>query len=231
MATAEAFDGACLVRREDRLLASLAPGDPLHDSLGLHAATLLGISAEAVAPTFAVDSILAAILEKRATIWLARVDQVAAAAQGGTVLPGLDRCLEVVVMPLASAAGLPAAIHAAESFREAYGIEPVTAFAPPEAGGLVAMNSPPNRATAAHEVTLNRGSVGRVINGVVVWPTVAERTRTGRPRHGSFPSGDAGRSLAIGATFPGAVGTALAAVLLADAFDVDGDGFLVPREG
>lgn len=48
-ATAEAFDGCVLLRRTDRLVASLAAGDPLHDTLGMHGGPLLGIHAARVA--------------------------------------------------------------------------------------------------------------------------------------------------------------------------------------
>jgi len=229
-ATAEAFDGACLVRREDRLLASLVPGDPLHESLGRYAAALLGIDAETIRAPLGAEAILAALVAKETTIWLARVDQVADVARLGQAgAPHLGRSLAAVVMPIASTAELPDAMRAAAAFREAFGIEPVTAYAPAEAGGLVAMNSPPARATAAHEVTLNRDSVGRVVNGVVVWPTGGERARVGRPPLPTSMAEAEGRSVAIGATFPAAVDDEPAAVVLAESFDIDGEGFLVPR--
>jgi hypothetical protein len=74
--------------------------------------------------------------------------------------------------------------------------------------------------------------VGRVLNGVVVWPRASDRERLGRePLPGGGIAAGEGRTLVIGATLPQTVdGAAPAAVLLANAFDVDGDGFLVPRE-
>ena len=76
-AEAEAFDGACLLRRTDRLVASLAPGDPLHATLGTQAGRLLGIAGDrdrrrAVGGTSSPRASTA----PRATIWLARIDQV-----------------------------------------------------------------------------------------------------------------------------------------------------------
>jgi acyl-[acyl-carrier-protein]-phospholipid O-acyltransferase/long-chain-fatty-acid--[acyl-carrier-protein] ligase len=238
-ATAEAFDGCCLVRRGDLLLASLAAGDPLHDSLGTHAGPLLGIRSRQVDPSLAARDMAELLIREKPNLWLARVDQVAAvAASCGAPLPRLDGTLSGVVMPIADVAELPRATAAAAAFLEAFGVEPVTAFVPREAGGLVAMNSPPARAAADHEITLKRGTVGRVVNGVVVWPRAEVRDRLGRP---PLPCGsnetDGAATLAIGATFPlprtaaDADGRQPAAVLLAAAFDVDADGFLVLREG
>ncbi len=226
LATAEAFDGCCLVRRDDRLLASLSPGDPLHESLGTHAAALLGIPATSVEPTSVPALLLERLMASRATIWLATVEQVAALARHADQLPV---GLQVVVMPLGSVAELPAANAAAVAFTEVFGIEPVTAFAPHEAGGLVAMNSPPARGVA-HEVSLKRESVGRVVNGVVVWPRSGDRERLARPALAGVPPAAADRSLAIGATLPESSGDQPRVVLLDEMFDVDADGFVMARE-
>jgi acyl-[acyl-carrier-protein]-phospholipid O-acyltransferase/long-chain-fatty-acid--[acyl-carrier-protein] ligase len=239
-ATAESFDGVCLVRRDDRLLASLAPGDPLHDTLGRDGPRLLGITGRAVEPGLDAAALAAALAGERATIWLARVEQVAAvAAWGGPAAraPDLGGRLTAVVMPIGSIAELAAARAAAEGFLATYGIEPVVAFAPREAGGLVAMNTPPARAGSTHEVTCKPETVGRVVNGVVVWPRAEERERLGMPPlfiAGGPPA--AGSSLVVGATLPrpdaAASGEPVAvppAMALAATFDVDTDGFLVPR--
>jgi acyl-[acyl-carrier-protein]-phospholipid O-acyltransferase/long-chain-fatty-acid--[acyl-carrier-protein] ligase len=230
LATAEAFDGCCLVRRDDRLLSSLGPGDPLHASLGSHAAVLLGVRATVVDHAATGDALLNRISAARATIWLASVEQVVAVARlpESGPRPRLADHLAAVVMPIAAEAELGAAAAAAAMFLEAFGIEPVTAFAPAEAAGLVAMNSPPTRA-AAHEVTLKRDSVGRVVNGAVVWPRASDRARLGRADLAEpMPADAAERSLLVAATMPGP-GDAARATLLADAFDVDADGFLVRR--
>jgi acyl-[acyl-carrier-protein]-phospholipid O-acyltransferase / long-chain-fatty-acid--[acyl-carrier-protein] ligase len=236
-ATAEAFDGACLVRRGDRMLASLAAGDPLHPALGTHAGRLLGIKASVVDGRHVSSRELGGMLAReKISIWLARIDQVAAVAMlpaGDDVpLPPLRGALEAVVMPIDDLADLPRAAQAAAAFLERHGVEPVVAFAPREARGLVAMNTPPARSGGDHEITLKRDTVGRVLNGVVVWPRASDRERLGLeplPR-GGIAAGE-GRTLVIGATLPQmAGGVAPLAVLLTDAFDVDADGFLVPRE-
>ena len=228
-ATAEAFDGCCLIRREDRLLQSLAPGDALHDSLGLHGSRLLGIRGFAAEPAASARSLAEAITRQRITVWLARIDQVErlAAAEAGDVA-ALPAALDAVVMPIGDVAELAVAEAAAVRFKERFGIEPVVAFAPREAGGLVAMNSPPSRATAAHEVTLKAGSPGRVVNGVVVWPQTAMRHGLGLAAEA--PDADAVRqTLAIAATAPQPQFDRPRSLTLAAEFDVDKEGFLVVK--
>ncbi|MFM8704439.1 MAG: hypothetical protein ACKOHG_11370, partial [Planctomycetia bacterium] len=235
-ATAEAFDGACLVRRVDRMLASLVPGDPLHESLGTHAGRLLGIKASVVDGRHVSSRELGGMLAReKISIWLARIDQVAAVAMlpasDDAPLPHLRGSLEAVVVPIDNLADLPRATQAAAAFLERHGVEPVVAFAPREARGLVAMNTPPAR-SVDHEITLKRDTVGRVLNGVVVWPRASDRERLGREGlPGSGIAAGESRTLVIGATLPQTAGSETPlAVLLADAFDVDSDGFLVPRE-
>ena len=243
-AAAEAFDGCCLVRRGDRMLASLASGDPLRDSLGLHGAKLLGIHGIVVDAGIASRQLGETILRERITIWLARVEQVLGLANeqvagSDTSLAGLKNTLDVVVMPIGSGAELARAREASARFQEAFGVEPVVAFAAREAGGLVAMNSPPARATADHEVTLKADTVGRVVNGVVVWPEAAIRDRLGlEPLVDQGIAAGEHRTLVIGATLPPRAGIGLdtsaalrpPACLLDAAFDIDKDGFLVVKE-
>jgi acyl-[acyl-carrier-protein]-phospholipid O-acyltransferase/long-chain-fatty-acid--[acyl-carrier-protein] ligase len=229
-ATAEAFDGCCLVRRDDRLVASLAAGDPLHDSLGLHAGRLLGIRATVVDPASVAAHVAATLVRDRATIWLARIEQVLALAAEPAAANGLADHLAVVVMPIARAADLPRAREAIDRFRAAFGIEPSVAYAPSEIGGLVAMNTPPSRIAWDHEVITKPDTVGRVVNGVAVWPRAGERSPLGLPSlagNGIDDAADA--TLAIAATAPGTRRGTARAALLSDAFDIDKDGFLVPR--
>jgi len=235
-ATAEAFDGCCLVRRGDRLLVSLAAGDPLHDSLGLHGSQLLGIRGLVAAADLPPRGLLDMLCRERITIWLARVEQVLAVAAEGSPEPPrsvpLAETLAAVVMPIGDVAALPRAREAAARFQEAFGVEPVAAYAPREAGGLVAMNSPPARATAAHEVTLRADTVGRVVSGAVVWPEASMRDRLGLESLDSagVARGER-RSLVIAATIPPADPAAAGPVpvLLETAFDVDNEGFLVVK--
>ena len=238
-AAAEAFDGCCLVRRGDRLLGSLAAGDPLHESLGLRAGELLGIRGRVAPADLPPRDLLDMLRRERITIWLARIEQVLAVAAEGPPEPSrsaplvpLVETLAAVVMPIDDVAALPRAREASTRFQEAFGVEPVVAYAPREAGGLVAMNSPPARATAAHELTLKADTVGRVVSGAVVWPEAAVRDRLGLASLASqgIAQGER-RSLVIAATLPPAGRTEVGPVpvLLETAFDVDNEGFLVVR--
>jgi 1-acyl-sn-glycerol-3-phosphate acyltransferase len=247
-ATAEAFDGCCLLRRSDRLVASLAPGDPLYDTLGRHGGPLLGIHAAVVPADAPAAEFVQTLVRERATLWLARPEQVAAVAAtleeassaatfsavadgetpGGSQLFGVTKTLCAVVMPLGSVRDLPAARAAAERFQAITGIDAVTAYAPPEAGGLVAMNTPLSRRGGDHETTCDPASVGRAVNGVVVWPSAALRSRLGFPPPADLPA-DATGSLVVGATLPCPAGGTSAtprAALLADAVTIDAEGFL-----
>ena len=222
-ATAEAFDGCCMVRRSDRLVASLAPGDPLKDSLGLHGGRLLGIRTTVLDADAPADAVAATLAREKATIWLARIEQVLALADKPEAAAGLAAHLAAVVLPIGSLAQLPRAREAIDAFREASGIGPVVAYAPPEVGGLVAMNTPAKRIEWDHETIAKPETVGRVVNGVVVWPQAGMRLPLGLSSLAAegVPD-DATATLAITAT-------GSKAALLADAFDVDKDGFLIPR--
>ena len=182
-AEAEAFDGACLVRQTDRLVASLAAGDPLHDSLGMHGGRLLGITATVLGGDSGAADVAQGLAAARATIWLARVEQVLALANDAASAAGLAGHLAAVVMPIAAASDLPWARHAAERFRDAHGVEPVVAYCPREAGGLVAMNTPPTRSAGNFEVTSKPETLGRVLNGCVVWPRAGLRPPLGLPSY------------------------------------------------
>jgi hypothetical protein len=88
-------------------------------------------------------------------------------------------------------------------------------------------------------VTLQADTVGRVVNGVVVWPEAVIRDRLGLESlidQGIAP--DETRTLVIGATLPprggnghGTTGPARPTARLLDTgFDVDKEGFLVVKE-
>jgi acyl-[acyl-carrier-protein]-phospholipid O-acyltransferase / long-chain-fatty-acid--[acyl-carrier-protein] ligase len=229
-AEAEAFDGACLLRREDRLVTSLAPGDPLAGTLGTHAKPLLGIAATLVDAASSPSEIVRVLTATRATVWLARVEQVEALAAEPEGRPRLAEHLAAIVMPIAAAADLPWARHAAERFQAAHGIEPVVAYCPREAGCLVAMNTPPARAAGDFEITHKPDSLGRVLNGGVIWPRASLRPPLGLPSLASAGiATDADATLVISALLPRPGDTAPAATLLADSLDVDKEGFLVLR--
>lgn len=233
-ATLEAFDGCCLLHGGDHVVASLAAGDPLHDALGVASSLrmLVGTArvVDAATPAGDLARLLAA---ERATVWIARVAQVAAvAAEPGPAT--LAAHLSAVVMPIGSIVELAAARAASAAFRASTGIEPVVAYAPRDAGGLVAMNTPPGRPGADHEVTCRPETIGRVVNGVVVWPEARMRTRLGLESLAAAGiADDSPRSLVIGATLPGGAANDAEtprALLLADAFTIDDDGFLVVRD-
>ncbi len=233
-ATAEAFDGCCLVRRNDRIVASLAAGDPLHDSLGLHAGRLLGIRAAVIDAATPVRGLADALAREQATIWLARVEQVLAMAAEPALAGGMAAHLAAVVLPIDSVNELPRAREAIDRFKAASGIEPVVAYAPREAGGLVAMNTPPARIGWDHETLVKPETVGRVVNGAVVWPRAAMRLPLGLPSLANRGVPDAAEAtLVITATGPAAPGAAEPSLprpaLLRDAFDIDKEGFLIAR--
>jgi acyl-[acyl-carrier-protein]-phospholipid O-acyltransferase/long-chain-fatty-acid--[acyl-carrier-protein] ligase len=234
-AEAEAFDGACLIRRTDQLLSTLAVGDPLQATLGSHGRRLLGIPCHAISADTPAAELARTVVASRSTLWLARIEQVESLVRE----PLGGHCLAGVVMPIGSATDLDWARHASERFQEAHGIEPVVAYAPPEAGGLLAMNTPPARSAGDFEVTNKPESLGRVLNGCVVWPRASDRLPLDRPSLAAagIPD-DSPASLAIAATLPcpesqrgapHAHGIQPRAALLRDALDVDKEGFLIPR--
>jgi len=230
-AEAEAFDGACLLRREDRLVVSLAPGDPLEATLGSHAQTLLGIATTPLAAASPPSEIARTLAATRATIWLARSPQLQALAAEPDGSLKLADHLTAIVMPVAAAADLPWARHVAERFQAAHGIEPVVAYCPREAGCLVAMNTPPARAAGEFEITHKPDTLGRVLNGGVVWPRATLRPPLGLPSLASVGvPDDCEATLVISALLPRPAESTPGVARLADALNVDKEGFLVPRD-
>jgi 1-acyl-sn-glycerol-3-phosphate acyltransferase len=253
-AVAEAVDGCLLVRRSDRLLSSLAFGDPLSGFFGEGAGKRLAIHGVVVDGHAEASELLRRLVEERITLWVGRPAQVAAVAslmRSGS--PG-PLAVEGVVMPIASVADLAAAEQAAEEFHAACGVRPVVAYAP-DGHSLVSMNTPPARC-ASHEVTHKAGTMGRTVNGAVIWPRASMRRDLGLadPEGLSLDGREAG-TLVIAATIPRPTSdrpaamplarsasdqpTAMplarsasdqpAAMLLDEGFDIDADGFVVPR--
>jgi 1-acyl-sn-glycerol-3-phosphate acyltransferase len=230
-ATAEAFDGSCLIRRDDRMVSSLAPGDPLHLHLGICGGPLLGIAAAAIDAGLPPMSMAAELERLRATVWLARADQVAAIAalpSPGTGLP------DAIVIPIDDPADLGEARRAAEAFKAARGIEPVVAFAPRAVGGLVAMNTPPSRLRIDQEVSCCPESLGRVVMGAVVWPDASLRVRLGLAPSGDGAAADkvtlVVAATGVGQADGGAAGGAddSPSYPLATGYVLDDQGFLFP---
>ena len=137
-------------------------------------------------------------------------------------------------MPIEDAATLPQVQIVIAEFRDACGIEPVVAFAPRGTGGLVAMNTPPLRSFADHERTNKIDTLGRVNNGVVVWPRAIIRKQMQREPLPLSGVPQDGLPIVIGATLSLPLTTfashelmAPAACLLEEEFEVDKEGFLV----
>jgi len=201
-ATAEAFESGCLVRRDDRMVSSLVPTDPLSIDLGVCGGPLLGIAATTIDPDLSAGAMIEELKRLRATIWLARVRQVAAMA----ALPSeqVGRLPEVIVIPIGDGRELAIARQAGAAFHAAHKIEPVVAFAPEAVGGLVSINTPPSRLAADVEIISRPESLGRVVMGVVVWPLASDRARLGLEPLGRDASGggasEAAGSLVVAAT-------------------------------
>jgi len=199
-AAAEAFDGACLVNRDDVLVSSLGPDDPLGRTLGPLGARLLGVRG-AAAIDHAVDAagLVNRLASAGATIWLAPIrhlETLVAAADTVSLPPRLD----AIVVPLAERSDKSRADAAADAFRQRFGVEPVTAWTACSGQVLVAMNTPPSRVPPGHDVPFRPASLGRVVSGVVVWPTAAQRLSLGLPPIEGVAA-DA-RGLVIGAPLP-----------------------------
>ena len=228
-ATAEALHGCCLLTRRDRLLVSLAATDPLGDGFQADSLQALGVVGRAVSAEGTTADLLEALSGHRATVWLARSGQVAAVAAAG-LQPGFEPP-QVVVLPLASTADLSAVQPAVEAYAAAFGSEPVVAYAPPGCG-LVAMNTPRCRGQV-QEVTWKADSLGRVVNGAVVWPRASLRREADREPLLGLGAGSCGAgvedaaSIVVAATIP--AGTGLGWRELPERFDVDDDGFLQLR--
>ena len=94
------------------------------------------------------------------------------------------------------------------------------------------MNTPPARIAWDHETIHRPETLGRVVNGVVVWPQAAMRLRLGLPAYDtSGGAAEAAATLAIAAT--GQLRKSPVepvASRLDAAFEIDKEGFLVPPD-
>ena len=223
-ATAEAFDGGCVLRRSDSLLSTLTAEHPLSGPLGQFAGPLLGVHGIWAEPPATADVLEAQLACGPATVWIAEPGQLVIASAGKASLP---KQLSVVVAVLTDAAELPAFEEAAALFSQACGITPVVAFAPAGCGGLLSMNTPPTRNAGDHELTLKLGTLGRVLNGSVVWPTAGLRRCLGLADWAGMEAFSDDQPLALGAGFAGRRGDAEDLVALPlDGLTVDHDGFV-----
>jgi hypothetical protein len=214
------------------MVSSLAPGDPLQIQLGTCGGPLLGIAATTLEPGLPAAELFAGVIRTRATIWLARVGQIAAMA--ALPSPGTARLPEVIVIPIGDHRDLAAARAAAAAFAQAHAREPVVAFAPEAVGGIVSMNAPSSRFDTAFEGAGCPESLGLVVMGVVVWPQASTRDRLGlAPTEGDAPLADS--TLVVAATGARPATPALAGASTAPppfrlpaGYLVDDRGFLFP---
>jgi acyl-[acyl-carrier-protein]-phospholipid O-acyltransferase/long-chain-fatty-acid--[acyl-carrier-protein] ligase len=226
-ATAEAFDGACMIRRSDLLVSTVSGVHPLADALGRYAGALLGIRAIWGEQRLSPYEIAEVLSCGPANIWVAELPQLVAVAAESS--PRLPASLEVIVVPLTDAGEVAEFEAVAAACLERHGIMPVAGFAPAGSGGLLAMNTPPCRNVSPHEMTSKAGTLGRVLNGSVVWPTAAARRVLGFSETPEVAAVDGGLPLALGAGFVARRRNATdLAPLPLPGIVVDHDGFLLP---
>lgn len=223
-ATAEAIHGCCLLSRQDRLVSSLSANDPLSPFITVDSFRQLGVTVRELGGELPGEELLEAITRHGATVWLARPDQLRAVA--AVARSAESKLPDVVVVPISVAADLAVVQPALTVFKAEFGVQPVVAYAPPGCG-LVAMNSPLSR-TRGQQVTCKPDTVGRVVNGAVVWPRAAFRAEAARgPLVGERGEDSGSSSLVIAATIPAGSGPGWRT--LPEQFDVDDDGFLQLR--
>ncbi|MBT4885757.1 MAG: hypothetical protein HON07_00910 [Planctomycetaceae bacterium] len=161
---------------------------------------------------------------RRVTVWLAKHEQlddmlafVRSEPDRPIVVP------EVIVIPVRSALEFEQLANTLSQFESVFEVTPVVAYAPPDCG-LVAMNTPPSR-SQSQEKTYSSDSVGRVVNGAVVWPRASlRRLAAAEPLAGEAFESDADSSLLVSAMCKGNEG--IGWKMLSEQFDVDDNGFL-----
>ena len=223
-AFAEALSGCCVLRRFDRLLVTLQKDDPLHDVFADAHSRQLSVSVEACQEAVSADEFVRLFQRRRVTVWIARhqqLNEILAFARGEP--PKLMAFPEVIIVPVRSAAEFEHVAKTLSAFETMFGVTPVAAFAPPGCG-LLAMSTPPSR-SVSKENTYACDSVGRVVNGAVVWPRASLREPAGLgplTDADSQPNGDS--SLVVSAMSQGSDG--IGWNVLDEQFDVDENGFL-----
>ena len=223
-AFAEALSGCCVLRRFDRLLVTLQKDDPLHDVFADAHSHQLSVSVEACQEAVSADEFVRLFQRRRVTVWIARhqqLNEILAFARGEP--PKLMAFPEVIIVPVRSAAEFEHVAKTLSAFETMFGVTPVVAFAPPGCG-LIAMNTPPSR-SVSKENTYDCDSVGRVVNGAVVWPRASLRGPAGfGPLTDEDSQPDEHRSLVVSAMSQGSDG--IGWNVLDEQFDVDENGFL-----
>ena len=236
LASIEAFDACTMLRRTDRLLSSLHSDHPMYGSLSLWIGCVTGYESVVVDSQMTGPLLMEILRKNRSTVWIGHAEQLLSAKD--EPFEGLS--LEVIVLAIENPEELEHAEETARDIKLAWGLEPIVAFSPREAGGLVSMNVPENRSVASHEVTRKKGTFGRVINGVVIWPDVFVRSELGMTPfiQGNCSHEGISRGVIVGATIVhGAVcrsresnaevDARLGSSSLPAALTIDDDGFLV----
>ena len=223
-ASAEALSGCCVLRRFDRLLVTLQEDDPLHDVFADTDSHQLSVSVEACQEVVSADEFVRLFKRGRVTVWLARhqqLDEMLTFVRGEPQKPVAFP--EVIIVPVGSTAEFKQVSELLSEFDKACGVRPVVAFAPPGCG-LIAMSTPPSRSTSQQK-TYDPDSVGRVVNGAVVWPRASLRGSAGfEPFGDESPRSYGDSSLVVSAMSQGFDG--IGWKLLEEQFDVDDNGFL-----
>jgi acyl-[acyl-carrier-protein]-phospholipid O-acyltransferase/long-chain-fatty-acid--[acyl-carrier-protein] ligase len=223
-ATAEAFSACCVLRRSDRLLVSLKEGDPLCHVFADRRSHRLSVSVEACKEKVSAEEFIQLFQRRQVTVWLAKheqLDDILAFARSepdkSIVVP------EVIVVPVRSVLEFEQLANTLSQFESVFEVTPIVAYAPPECG-LVAMSTPPSRAQS-QEKTFAPDSVGRVVNGAVVWPRASLRSLAiAKPLSGNGFGSDGDGSLLVSAMCKGDEG--IGWKMLSEQFDVDDNGFL-----
>ena len=225
--TAEAFDGGCLLRREDVLLSTLDDDHPLAAPLGQFAGPLLRLRAVWAPHAASAAALCEHASASSATVWLATAEQINTLLSAAEIR--LPASLEAIVVPLTESAKLSAFEQAATAVGDRCGLTPVVAFSPGRSAGLLAMNTPPSRNVIAHETTSKPGTLGRVLNGSVFWSTAGLRRSLALADLADVGGCADGEPLVLGAGFagprasePGLVAFAMPGLAL------DEDAFLHP---
>jgi hypothetical protein len=223
-AFAEALSGCCVLRRFDRLLVTLQKDDPLYDVFADAHSHQLSVSVEACQEAVSADEFVRLFQRRRVTVWIARhqqLSEILAFARGEP--PKLIVFPEVIIVPVRSAAEVEHVAKTLSEFEAMFGVTPVVAFAPPGCG-LLAMSTPPSR-SASQEKTYAPDSVGRVVNGAVVWPRASLREPAGfEPLSDEAPQPNGDSTLVVSAMSQGSDG--IGWNVLDEQFDVDENGFL-----
>ena len=204
------------------MLVSLEEDDPLCRVFADRRTHRLSISVEACKEKVSAEEFNQLFQRRRVTVWLAKHEQLDGMLTFARSEPDKSIVVpEVIVVPVRSAVEFEQLAGTLSTFESVFEVTPIVAYAPPGCG-LVAMNTPPSRAES-QEKTYAPDSVGRVVNGAVVWPrTSLRRLAIAEPLSENGFEGEG--SLLVSAMCQGDEG--IGWKMLSEQFDVDDNGFL-----